>query len=132
MSKQVLKENVVVLTGASSGIGRELAVQLAEQGAWLVLAARNEADLQEAAKICRAKGGRVLVVPTDVTDPQQVQAMVSAAVAEYGRIDTPGISIVTFGKHLSTGCGQVSLLGHNTFYPCYLFVHKKMHYFRLS
>lgn len=104
MSKQVLKENVVVLTGASSGIGRELAVQLAEQGAWLVLAARSEADLQEAAKICRAKGGRVLVVPTDVTDPQQVQAMVSAAAAEYGRIDTlinnAGISMWTIFEEI--------------------------------
>ncbi|HKJ27728.1 MAG TPA: SDR family oxidoreductase [Anaerolineales bacterium] len=100
MRENGLKENVVVLTGASSGIGCELAFQLAVQGAWLALAARNAEELDQVATHCREIGGRVIAVPTDVTDRQQVEAMVGAAAAEYGRIDTlinnAGISMWTY------------------------------------
>ena len=82
------RENVVVLTGASAGIGREMALQLAAQGAWLALAARDAGKLEEVAAECRAKGGRALAVPTDVGDEAQCRALVERAVAEYGRIDT--------------------------------------------
>lgn len=81
------KENVVILTGASTGIGEAMAHQLAEHGAWLVLAARNAAKLEAVAAECRLRGGRVLVVPTDVTDDEQCRELVAATVAEYGRID---------------------------------------------
>ncbi len=81
-------ENVVVLTGASTGIGEALAHQLAEQGAWLVLAARNVEKLEAVAADCRARGGRAIVVATDVTDEEQCRRMIERAVAEYGRIDT--------------------------------------------
>jgi NAD(P)-dependent dehydrogenase (short-subunit alcohol dehydrogenase family) len=81
-------ENVVVLTGASSGIGRALALALAGEGAWLVLAARNAAALEEVAAACRARGGRATVRPTDVAEPAQCRALIDAAVADYGRIDT--------------------------------------------
>lgn len=82
------KENVVILTGASTGIGEALAHQLAEQGAWLVLAARNAQKLETVAAECRARGGRALVVATDVTDEEECRELVERAVAEYGRVDT--------------------------------------------
>lgn len=88
MTRAAFHENVVIITGASSGIGRELAFQLADQGAWLVLAARDARALEEAAEICRGKGGRALPVPTDVTDQGQCQNLIQRAVEEYGRIDT--------------------------------------------
>ncbi len=82
------KENVVVLTGASTGIGEAMAHQLAEQGAWLALAARNQEKLEGVAAACRRRGGRVLVVPTDVTSEDECRELIERAVAEYGRIDT--------------------------------------------
>jgi len=82
------RENVVIITGASSGIGQEMAYQLAAQGAWLVLAARNEAKLEQAAAQCRQLGGKALVIPTDVTDEAQCRQLVEATVAAYGRVDT--------------------------------------------
>ncbi len=82
------KDNVVILTGASSGIGEAMAHQLAEQGACLALAARNTVKLAAVAEACRARGGRALAVPTDVTDEAECRALIDRAVAEYGRIDT--------------------------------------------
>ncbi|MBI3914456.1 MAG: SDR family oxidoreductase [Chloroflexi bacterium] len=85
---KVFSENVVIITGASSGIGAELALQLAAQDAWLALAARDEARLNAVAQDCRQRGGRALVVKTDVTDPAQCAALVAQTAQAYGRIDT--------------------------------------------
>ena len=85
---QIFRDNVVVITGASAGIGRELAVQLAAQGAWLSLAARNLEMLDAAAADCRTRGARALAVQTDVADQAQCRNLVERTVAEYGRIDT--------------------------------------------
>jgi len=82
------KGNVVILTGASTGIGEALAHGLAERGAWLVLAARNVQKLEAVAAECRNRGGRALVVPTDVTDEDECRELVESAVAEYGKVDT--------------------------------------------
>lgn len=82
------RENVVVITGASDGIGREVALRMAEQGAWLSLAARDAAKLEEAAAECRARGGRAIAVPTDVADQAQCRRLMDRTVEEYGRIDT--------------------------------------------
>lgn len=82
------QDNVVVLTGASQGIGREMALQLAGQGAWLVLAARDAAALEELAELCRQTGGRAVAVPTDVADEAQCARLIEQALAAYGRIDT--------------------------------------------
>lgn len=81
---------VVVLTGASDGIGAEMARQLAEaegQDLALVLAARNKEMLEQVAARCSAAGAHVLVVPTDVSDQVQCEALVATAAARYGRID---------------------------------------------
>lgn len=88
MSNSVFNENVVILTGASSGIGYELALQLADLGAWLVLAARRSEPLEELAVQCRERGARALVVVTDVGENDQCENLIKKTVAEYGRIDT--------------------------------------------
>ncbi len=83
-----LKEQVVVITGASSGIGREAALRFGAEGASVVLAARNGEALEEVAGQVRARGGAALVVVTDVALWEQVAHLASAAVARFGRIDT--------------------------------------------
>jgi len=77
----------VIVTGASSGIGRETVKEFARLGANQVLAARSEEKLRELAKELEAYPGRVVVVPTDVTEEQQVQRMVDRAMESFGRID---------------------------------------------
>ena len=78
---------VAVVTGAGLGIGRGIALGLAEAGADVVLAARTEADLDEVAERVRAIGRRALVVPTDVTDRAQCEQLVDRAAEEFGRLD---------------------------------------------
>lgn len=88
MAESVFKDNVVVITGASAGIGLEIARRLAASGAKLVLAARNPALLEDAAAECAALGASVLPMPTDVADRDQCKALIDGAVAKFGRIDT--------------------------------------------
>src|SRR5699024_7678578 len=86
-SKVRLKGAVVVITGASSGIGRATARQFAKVGSNVVLAARGEQALEKTAKECRKHGIRALVVPTDTTSAQAVEALARRAVDRFGRID---------------------------------------------
>jgi len=83
----MLTDQIVVLTGASEGIGRAMALELARQRLALVLAARSRERLEEVARECEAAGSECLVVPTDVTDPQQCRALIDAAIARFGRLD---------------------------------------------
>ena len=78
---------VVVITGASSGLGEATARLLSAQGASVVLGARRVERLQALANELTASGGKVLVVATDVTDRSQVQKLVDAAVQRFGRVD---------------------------------------------
>ncbi|MEE1781937.1 SDR family NAD(P)-dependent oxidoreductase [Streptomyces sp. SP17BM10] len=73
-----------VVTGAGSGVGRAVAVELAAAGWRLVLAGRREEPLRETARLA---GGPAAVVPTDVTDPAAVDALFAAAVERFGRVD---------------------------------------------
>jgi short-subunit dehydrogenase len=82
-----LAGQVIVITGASEGIGRSLALELAPLRTKLVLAARNAARLEELASPCRALGSDVLVIPTDVTDPDACQHLIETAVQHFGGID---------------------------------------------
>lgn len=96
---------MVVVVGASSGIGRASAEAFAaRRSARLVLAARSASSLQEVAVRCRELGGSALVVVTDVSSPPQVQALVDAAVAQYGRIDVwvGAASVFSYGTFEQT------------------------------
>lgn len=83
-----LDQQVVVITGASSGIGLCTALMAAEQGAKLVLAARSEDVLQKLADELKSNGCEALYVVADVSDRGQVQKVADAALQAYGRIDT--------------------------------------------
>lgn len=83
----VLKDKVVIITGASSGIGKELAYQLARGGNAVVLAARSRDALQRIVSDLKSRGRRVLAVPTDVTRRDQVHLLAHEALTTFGRID---------------------------------------------
>ena len=83
----LLDGRVVVITGVGPGLGRSLAVTCAREGASVALAARTAAVLESVADEIIRSGGKALAVPTDVTDPAARQALVAAAVSEFGRID---------------------------------------------
>jgi NADP-dependent 3-hydroxy acid dehydrogenase YdfG len=78
---------VVVITGASSGLGEATARLLSAQGARVVLGARRQDRIQALARELTAAGGAAMAVTTDVTDRAQVRNLVDSAVREYGRID---------------------------------------------
>ncbi|MFP5392795.1 MAG: SDR family oxidoreductase [Gammaproteobacteria bacterium] len=95
-----LSEQVIVITGATSGIGLTTARMAAAKGARLVLAARGEEALQQLADELKASGKEAIAVKADVGNPEEVKRVADAAIAHFGRIDTwvnnAGISI--FGK----------------------------------
>ena len=82
-----LNGRVVIVTGASSGLGVAFARGFAEAGADVVLAARRRNKLDETAALVTDAGRRTLCVETDVVDPEQIQTMVDSAIAEFGRVD---------------------------------------------
>jgi NAD(P)-dependent dehydrogenase (short-subunit alcohol dehydrogenase family) len=85
--RRKLKDAVIVVTGASSGIGRETALQLAKAGARVVLAARREDPLHSLQEECEQAGAQCLVVPTDVANEDEVKALAARTVEHFGRID---------------------------------------------
>jgi len=87
MKVDAIRGQVVIITGASAGIGKALALQLARQGAKVAIAARRAERLEEVAAECRALGAEALVVPTDVSDEAQCKALVEKTVAAFGRLD---------------------------------------------
>lgn len=82
-----IEGKVVVIAGASSGIGRAAALEFAARGARLVLAARREAPLKDLARECLDVGGAAFAVPTDVSDERAVEELARRAVERFGRID---------------------------------------------
>jgi short-subunit dehydrogenase len=95
-----LKDQTVVITGASSGIGLATARLAARSGAAVMLSARNEQDLRRVTQEIRGRGGRASFVVADVADPEGMMRLADAAVREFGGIDTwvnnAGVSI--YGK----------------------------------
>jgi short-subunit dehydrogenase len=82
-----MRGSVVVLTGASRGIGREMARQLAGQGARLALSSRDAGALESLAEECRAHGAEAVAIPADVSDEAQCAALIARAAEAFGRID---------------------------------------------
>ena len=83
-----VEEQVVALMGASSGIGRETALQFARRGASVVVSGRSEEGLNSLADEIRSEGGEVTALTAEVTEFDQVKAVADRAVEEYGRLDT--------------------------------------------
>jgi len=87
MKTRTFKNHVVIVTGASSGIGKALSLQLSTEGACLSLAARNAESLGKLAQECQERGGQAIPVPTDVAYQEQCQRLVEDTVQQFGRID---------------------------------------------
>lgn len=81
------QDQTIVITGASMGIGRALAIALAACGANLALAARSAEALAETVQLCEAAGGTALAVPTDITEPTACQALIQQTIQTFGRLD---------------------------------------------
>jgi NADP-dependent 3-hydroxy acid dehydrogenase YdfG len=95
-----IKDQVIVITGASSGIGLATALEAARRGARVVLASRDEADIKKAADQITAEGGQATPVAVDVGDQMAMESLAEQAIVAYDRIDTwvnnAGVSI--YGK----------------------------------
>jgi NAD(P)-dependent dehydrogenase (short-subunit alcohol dehydrogenase family) len=88
MQLKPIDQQVVVITGASSGIGRATALRFAERGATLVVTARSQDGLESLVNEIRTMGGTISPVVADVADWEQIKAVADEAVARYGRLDT--------------------------------------------
>mgnify|MGYP000130304519 CR=1 FL=1 len=102
-----MRDKVVIITGASSGIGKALAYELAHQGAKVVLAARNIEELLHIEQDLRQQGAEVLSVRTDVTKELACKELIEQAYARFGRIDAlinnAGISMRALLEDLEPG-----------------------------
>ena len=101
------KEKVVFITGASSGIGRALAVELGRRGARLGLTARRAEELLRAAEEVERAGGEALALPADVRDPEAIRQAADRVRERWGRVDVlianAGMSTTTAGTQLNAG-----------------------------
>jgi len=105
-NKTFFKDKVIIITGASSGIGRAAALAFARCGAKVVLAARNEEKLGSLSQEIPRQGGEALVVKTDIRSFSDMQAMAREAIAKWGKID---IVIANAGQYVQDAPGEVDL-----------------------
>jgi len=106
--KRLLENQVVIVTGASRGIGAAAARAIAAAGAAVVLAARDEHALSGVADTIAASGGQALAISTDVTSPQSVERMVAQTVDRFGRLDA-ALNNAAGGGHPPTLLADVAV-----------------------
>lgn len=82
-----IKDKTAIVTGASSGIGREVSIKLASHGARVVLVARNETKLEKVKEEIEKTGGKAAVFPTDVTKNVEVEKLAEETASQFGKID---------------------------------------------
>jgi NAD(P)-dependent dehydrogenase (short-subunit alcohol dehydrogenase family) len=82
-----LKDEVAIITGGGTGIGKAISLALANEGAAVVIAARNFSRLKEVAKDIKSRGGKAKAIQTDISDHEQVKRMVAQTIDEFGQID---------------------------------------------
>ncbi len=87
MTARRFEDKVVIVTGASSGIGKATAIEFGREGARLALSARNLDACEQTAEAVRAAGGEAIAIRTDVTQPDDIRSMVAKTVETFGRLD---------------------------------------------
>jgi NAD(P)-dependent dehydrogenase (short-subunit alcohol dehydrogenase family) len=85
--RRLLQDEVVIVTGASSGIGAAIAREFAQYGARVVLAARRANELQTQVDVITGAGYQALAIPTDITEPEQVMRLIEQVQERFGRVD---------------------------------------------
>jgi NAD(P)-dependent dehydrogenase (short-subunit alcohol dehydrogenase family) len=127
LDKLRLDGKIAIVTGAGRGLGRAMALALADAGCDLTVAARSRDQIEETAEQVRAKSRKCLAVPTDITEPASVSALIDATIGEYGRIDVlvnnAGGATAGFGKPLEEITDEEWRVGIDTnltgtFYCC--------------
>ncbi len=114
-----LSGKVAVITGCSVGLGKQMALRFAAEGANLAICARSADKLAATAKECEAKGVQVLAIPVDLTDVEQLTAFVEAVAAKFGTIDilvNNAVSIAPPHPFLDHTIEQLELTMHSGFY----------------
>jgi dehydrogenase/reductase SDR family member 7B len=104
--KGYFKDKVIIITGASSGIGKALAMQFSAAGGKIVLAARNLNRLQDVAKNIKTNGGKAIIVPTDVTNHRDCYHLIDKTLEVYGGID---IMLNNAGISMRAGFVEVNI-----------------------
>ncbi|MCX6009252.1 MAG: SDR family NAD(P)-dependent oxidoreductase [Chloroflexi bacterium] len=82
-----LKDKVAIITGGGTGIGKAISLAFANEGAAVIVAARNLSRLEEVAKDIKSRGGKAKAIQTDISDHEQVKRMVAQTIGEFGQID---------------------------------------------
>src|SRR5438132_11452276 len=91
---------VAIVTGASGGVGRVLALQFAAEGARVTVAARRREEIEQTAAMIRERGGEALVVPTDLTQENQIVTLVGTTVETFGCVDVMLNNAASLGTDL--------------------------------
>lgn len=130
----ILQDKVVIVSGIGPGLGQELAINAGQQGAKVVLAARTESFLDKVDAEVQKSGAETLVVPTDITDPEQCQNLVDRTVERFGRVDALINSAYTGGTFCTFADAdfddwrktlEVNLFGSLTLTKCVVPIMKK-------
>jgi uncharacterized protein len=106
VKKLIFKDQVAVVTGASSGIGKATAIELARNGARLALASRREKLLEETAGEIHTLGAEAFILPTDVTDQSQVERLIREVLKRWGRID---ILVANAGQYIRAPISDITI-----------------------